>query len=207
MNKEEVIKIICAISDKIDEEKDFLTQLDNDIADGDHGINLAKGFAAVKEMIQDSSQDDIGVLFKNTGMKLVTTVGGAAGPLYGTAFLRAANIMNGKNEITINDFVTCLDAAIEGVQFRGKAIQGEKTMLDAMIPAIKEIKKSVENGNDTKTALSNGVKAAFDGVEYTKTIAATKGRASYIGERSIGHQDPGATSFSFILETIYKEIN
>lgn len=207
MNKEEVIKIICAISDKIDEEKDFLTQLDNDIADGDHGINLAKGFTAVKEMIQDSSQDDIGTLFKNTGMKLVTTVGGAAGPLYGTAFLRAANVMNGKNEITINDFVACLDAAIEGVQFRGKAIQGEKTMLDAMIPSANEIKKSLENGNDAKTALSNGVKAAFDGVEYTKTIAATKGRASYIGERSIGHQDPGATSFSFILETIYKEIN
>lgn len=206
MNSNKVKEVLIAISNKINEEKDFLTELDNKIADGDHGINLARGFSAVEEMIKDSSDEDLGTIFKNVGMKLVSTVGGAAGPLYGTAFLRAANVVNNKNDISLVDFVYCLDAAIEGVKFRGKSVQGEKTMLDAMIPALEAINNSLANKDDNKTALYNGVNAAFDGVEYTKTIAATKGRASYIGDRSIGYQDPGATSFSFILETIYKEV-
>ena len=206
MNSNKVKEVLIAISNKINEEKDFLTELDNKIADGDHGINLARGFSAVEEMIKDSSDEDLGTIFKNVGMKLVSTVGGAAGPLYGTAFLRAANIVNNKNDISFADFVACLDAAIEGVKFRGKSVQGEKTMLDAMIPALEAINNSLANKDDNKTALYNGVNAAFDGVEYTKTIAATKGRASHIGDRSIGYQDPGATSFSFILETIYKEV-
>lgn len=206
MNSNKVKEVLIAISNKINEEKDFLTELDNKIADGDHGINLARGFSAVEEMIKDSSDEDLGTIFKNVGMKLVSTVGGAAGPLYGTAFLRAANVVNNKNDISLVDFVYCLDAAIEGVKFRGKSVQGEKTMLDAMIPALEAINNSLANKDDNKTALYNGVNAAFDGVEYTKTIAATKGRASYIGDRSIGYQDPGATSFSLILETIYKEV-
>lgn len=206
MNSNKVKEVLIAISNKINEEKDFLTELDNKIADGDHGINLARGFSAVEEMIKDSSDEDLGTIFKNVGMKLVSTVGGAAGPLYGTAFLRAANVVNNKNDISLVDFVSCLDAAIEGVKFRGKSVQGEKTMLDAMIPALEAINNSLANKDDNKTALYNGVNAAFDGVEYTKTIAATKGRASYIGDRSIGYQDPGATSFSLILETIYKEV-
>lgn len=205
MNIDKVKETIYAISKKIDEEKDFLTELDNRIADGDHGINLARGFLAVEEMLRSSSDDDIGLILKNVGMKLVASVGGAAGPLYGTAFLKAANVVSGKKEITFEDFVNCLDAAIEGVKFRGKATKGEKTMLDSMIPALDAIKSSLNDGNDNKTAFLNGVEAAFNGIEYTKTIIATKGRASYIGERSIGHQDPGATSFTFILDTIYKE--
>ena len=206
MNSNKVKEVLIAISNKINEEKDFLTELDNKIADGDHGINLARGFSAVEEMIKDSSDEDLGTIFKNVGMKLVSTVGGAAGPLYGTAFLRAANVVNNKNDISLVDFVYCLDAAIEGVKFRGKSVQGEKTMLDAMIPALEAINNSLANKDDNKTALYNGVNAAFDGVDYTKTIVATKGRASYIGDRSIGYQDPGATSFSLILETIYKEV-
>lgn len=206
MNYEKVKTILLSISKKINEEKDYLTQLDNDIADGDHGVNLARGFLAVEQMLSESNDTDLSLIFKNIGMKLVSTVGGAAGPLFGTAFLRMANVVNGKQDMSMEDFVTCLEAAIEGVKFRGKAIQGEKTMLDAMIPAYEEIKKTYAETNNDKLALENGVKAAWQGVEYTKTIIATKGRASYIGERSIGHQDPGATSFTYILETIYKEI-
>ena len=206
MNYEKVKTILLSISKKINEEKDYLTQLDNDIADGDHGVNLARGFLAVEQMLNESNDTDLGLIFKNIGMKLVSTVGGAAGPLFGTAFLRMANVVNGKQDISMEDFIACLDAAIEGIKFRGKAEQGEKTMLDAMIPAYEEIKKTYTDTNNTKLALENGVKAAYQGVEYTKTIIATKGRASYIGERSIGHQDPGATSFTYILETICKEI-
>lgn len=206
MNYEKVKTILLSISKKINEEKDYLTQLDNDIADGDHGVNLARGFLAVEQMLNESNDTDLGLIFKNIGMKLVSTVGGAAGPLFGTAFLRMANVVNGKQDISMEDFIACLDAAIEGIKFRGKAVQGEKTMLDAMIPAYEEIKKTYTDTNNTKLALENGVKAAYQGIEYTKTIIATKGRASYIGERSIGHQDPGATSFTYILETIYKEI-
>ena len=206
MNAEKVKEILIKISNKINEEKDYLTKLDNDIADGDHGVNLARGFKAVEEMLQNSNDNDIGTILKNTGMKLVSCVGGAAGPLYGTAFLRAAGVVNGKQEITAQDFVECLNSAIEGVKFRGKATYGEKTMLDSMIPSYQEIKKDFEQSHDIKQALSKGVKIAYEGIEFTKTIAATKGRASYIGDRSIGHQDPGATSFTYILETIYKGI-
>lgn len=206
MNYEKFKQTLLKISERINEEKDFLTELDNEIGDGDHGINLARGFSAVTEMLNTSADTDLGLILKNIGMKLVSTVGGASGPLYGTAFLRAATVLKGKQEITAQDFIDCLQAAIDGVQFRGKAVKGEKTMLDSMIPALDEIKKTFEETSDIKQALSNGVKAAYDGIEYTKTIIATKGRASYIGERSLGHQDPGATSFTYILETIYKEI-
>lgn len=206
MNNDKLKEIIIKISEKINEEKDFLTKLDNDIADGDHGINLARGFSAVEEMLKTTSDTDLGLILKNVGMKLVSSVGGAAGPLYGTAFIRAGAVLNGKQEISMNEFIECLNAAIEGVKFRGKATQGEKTMLDSMIPAYENIKSNYESTKDVKQALEAGVKAAYNGIEFTKTIAATKGRASYIGERSIGHQDPGATSFTYLLETIYKEI-
>ena len=110
--------------------------------------------------------------------------------------------MNGKTEADVNDFIGMLEAGIGGVQLRGKAVKGEKTMLDAMIPALDAIKEAVEGGADAKAAFEAGVKAAEDGVEYTKTIIATKGRASYLGERSLGHQDPGATSFTLMLKEI-----
>lgn len=206
MNIEQIIKTLHDINTKINEEKDYLTQLDNEIGDGDHGINLARGFSAVDEMLQTSTYDDVGTLLKNVAMKLISVVGGSAGPLYGTAFLRASSITTNKTQLNIEDFINCMDVAIEGVKFRGKSTQGEKTMLDAMIPALNQMKQDYANNLSSKDILNNAVKAAYDGVEYTKTIIATKGRASYIGERSIGHQDPGATSFTYILETIYKEL-
>ena len=202
MNTEKVIQIISKMSRRMEKEKEFLTDLDNAIADGDHGINMARGFAAVETKLTSLGDKDIGTVLKTAGMTLVSAVGGSAGPLYGTAFMRSGMAMNGKTEMNISDFVSCLKVSVEGIMQRGKAVQGEKTMLDAMIPALEAIEKSVAEGLSDKEVILCGVEAAQNGVEYTKTIAATKGRASYIGERSIGHQDPGATSFTYLLEEV-----
>ncbi|MDO4942222.1 MAG: dihydroxyacetone kinase subunit DhaL [Lachnospiraceae bacterium] len=204
MDSGKVIEIIQAIAKKIEAEKDYLTELDNVIGDGDHGINMARGFQMVETKLPTLIGKDIGTILKTVGMTLVSTVGGSSGPLYGTAFMKAGMAMAGKTEMDLGDFLNCLDIAIEGVKMRGKATQNEKTMLDAMIPALDAMKSSYENDVPSAMVLEIGVGAAWEGVEYTKTIIATKGRASYVGERSIGHQDPGATSFSYILETISK---
>lgn len=201
MDTKKLLAIIEAIADKIEAEKDYLTQLDNEIGDGDHGINLARGFKAVREKLPTFADKDIGAILKGVGTVLVSTVGGASGPLYGTAFMKAGNVCKGKTELTAEEFTAALDAAINGVKMRGKAVEGEKTMLDALCPAYKAIKDGIDGGKDLIDALTDGVDAAANGVEYTKTIIATKGRASYLKERSIGHQDPGATSSLYMLQT------
>ena len=197
-----MIEALRAMSRRMEAEKDFLTQLDNEIADGDHGINMARGFAAVERKLPELADKDIGTILKTVGMTLVSAVGGSAGPLYGTAFLKSGMAMAGKTEISLDDFLACLKVAIEGVQQRGRAVRGEKTMLDAMVPALEAMAAARASGGDAKTVLAAGIAAAREGVEFTKTIVATKGRASYIGERSIGHQDPGATSFAILLEAV-----
>ena len=201
MDNKKLLAIIAAIAKRIETEKDFLTQLDNEIGDGDHGINLARGFKKVEAKLSTFADKDIGAILKGIGMELVSTVGGASGPLYGTAFMKAGNACKGKNEITAEEFATALEAAINGIKMRGKAVEGEKTMLDALCPAYKALKAGIDGGKDLVAALADGVDAAQKGVEYTKTIIATKGRASYLKERSLGHQDPGATSSLIILQT------
>ena len=197
-----VLEIIKKIIADVDEQKLFLTELDNVIGDGDHGINLARGFDAVDAVMGTFEGKDIGAIMKAIGMKLVSTVGGASGPLYGTAFMKAGAYLNGKTEMNMDDFIGMLEVAIDGIMKRGKAVKGEKTMLDAMIPALDAMKESYGAYGDAKKALEAGVAAAEEGIEYTKTIIATKGRASYLGERSIGHQDPGATSFTLMLKAV-----
>ena len=190
IDQEQVLEILYAIGEKITEEKLYLTELDNVIGDGDHGINLARGFAEVEKKRPMMEGKDIGTMLKTAGMALVSTVGGASGPLYGTAFMQAGKALAGKTELDAQDLLTILDAFVAGVQLRGKSVAGEKTMLDAMIPA----------RDAFKAARADAGAAAEQGVEYTKTIIATKGRASYLGERSLGHQDPGATSFTTMLK-------
>ena len=194
------LDIIAAVAKKITAEKDFLTELDNEIGDGDHGINLARGFKAVEEILPTLTDKDIGAIFKAVGMKLVSTVGGASGPLYGTAFMKAGNVAKGKFSVTDAEFVEMFTAAVDGIKMRGKSTEGEKTMLDALCPALTAIKNSLGDGKNLSSALADGVDAAAKGVEFTKTIVATKGRASYLQERSLGHQDPGATSSLFMLQ-------
>ena len=202
IDTKKLIEIIDKIADEIHTNEQFLTDLDNVIGDGDHGINMARGFKAVKEQLPTYADKDMGAILKDVGMKLLSTVGGASGPLYGTFFMKAGKALKGKTEADLNDFITVLTDGIAGIQKRGKAVRGEKTMLDAMMPALDAIKASFEADGDAKKALDAGVKAAEEGIEFTKTIRATKGRASYLGDRSIGHQDPGATSFTIMLKVV-----
>lgn len=206
MNTEKLIAVMHRIAEKIESEKDFLTELDNVIGDGDHGINLARGFGEVEKKLDALAEKEPAEVFKSVGMTLVSTVGGASGPLYGTGFMKLGMLLKGKPEIGMTDFLEAFQVAIEGIQARGKSVKGEKTMLDAMIPAKEAMESVWSETQDASKAFESGIKAAWEGVEYTKTIAATKGRASYLGERSIGHQDPGATSFTMMLEIAGGEV-
>lgn len=182
--------------------RDYLTQLDSAIGDADHGINMDRGFQAVREKIPTVANTDIGSLLKMVGMTLVSTVGGASGPLYGTAFLRAAVATSNKNELYEADVVRMLEAALEGIKARGKADVGEKTMVDALVPAIAAMKEAEQQHVGMAKLLRRGSDAAEAGMKATIPLLATKGRASYLGERSIGHQDPGATSLWLILQAL-----
>ena len=202
MDTQGLISLLAAMNDRMQKEKDYLTELDNAIADGDHGINMARGFAAVEKKLPEFAGKDAGTILKTVGMTLISVVGGSAGPLYGTAFMKSGMAIAGKDTLDMDDLLLCLRASIEGVMLRGKAVRGEKTMLDAMIPAYDAMTEARREGLSEKETLLRGVRAAWEGVEFTTTIAATKGRASYIGERSIGHRDPGAVSFTCLLEEI-----
>jgi dihydroxyacetone kinase-like protein len=180
----------------IQQNKDFLTELDMPIGDSDHGINLARGFQAVEAKLPTMEGKDAAFILKTIGMTLVSTVGGASGPLYGTAFMKASTKVVGKMELGKDDLIAMMHEAVEGIKMRGKATLGEQTMLDAMVPALEALKET----GDLKAALA----AAEEGVEKTKDMIATKGRASYLGERSLGHQDPGATSFTLLFSVIAK---
>ncbi|WP_289123242.1 dihydroxyacetone kinase subunit DhaL [uncultured Megasphaera sp.] len=202
LDTKQMVAIIEGMAKKIEAEKDYLTQLDNEIGDGDHGINLARGFEAVEKKLPSLAGGDIGALLKGVGMQLVSTVGGASGPLYGTAFMKAGMACKGLTELDGPAFVKAMEAAVDGIKMRGKATEGEKTMLDALCPALKVMQDEVAAGKSLKEALQDAAAAAEKGVEYTKTIIATKGRASYLGERSLGHQDPGATSSLYLLQVL-----
>jgi len=200
IDKQAVRESIGRIAKTLKEKREFLTELDAAIGDGDHGINMDRGFNAVTLKMADIPDADIGAIFKAVGMALVSTVGGASGPLYGTAFMRAGAALAGKTELSQDDVLAGMKAALEGIQARGKAVHGEKTMLDALIPAISAFEEGQAEGLDNKAIWSKVLKAAQDGIEFTKTIIATKGRASYLGERSLDHQDPGATSMTLIMQ-------
>lgn len=206
LNLEQTLRVIYKIEETIEKNKHFLTELDAAIGDGDHGINLSKGFTAAGEKLRRTKVNDIGEIMKIVGMALVSNVGGASGPLYGTAFMKAAQIVSGKTQVNMEDFYKMLSEALSGIKQRGKAIVGEKTMVDAIEPALNELEKAMSEECNEIVALERAKNAALNGVEFTKKIAAKKGRASYLGERSIGHQDAGATSSYLILNCIYEEV-
>lgn len=196
-----IYQCIQKIGEDIIANKEFLTDLDSAIGDADHGINMARGFTEVLGQLPQE-EEDISVILKKTGMVLLSKVGGASGPLYGTAYMKAAGAVAGKKEITLEDGKNIMEAVIGGIKLRGKAERGEKTMLDALEPAMDALAKGIEAGDGPEDCLAKMCEAAKEGVEYTKTIRATKGRASYLGDRSIGHQDPGATSALITLEAV-----
>jgi dihydroxyacetone kinase-like protein len=206
ISKEEILAWLHRYREVLAENKEYLTELDAAIGDADHGINMDRGFGAVEKKLDGVADKDIGTILKTVGMTLVSTVGGAGGPLYGTFFLKAGMTLSGKNELTAEDMAAALNAAIEGVKMRGKATTGEKTMLDALVPALEAMQKSVADGGDVHAALVAATAAAEEGMKATIPMLATKGRASYLGERSIGHQDPGATSSWLMLKTAAETI-
>ncbi len=199
---EQVIAWLQRSAAVLHEQREYLTQLDSAIGDADHGINMDRGFTAVMDKLPGVADKDAGTILKTVGTTLVSTVGGASGPLYGTAFLRAGMALAGKVELQDNDVLTALQAALEGIIARGKAKPGEKTMVDALQPAIETFKVTLEAGASLKEALAKATQSAEAGMKSTIPMLATKGRASYLGERSIGHQDPGATSAWFFLRAM-----
>lgn len=201
VGKDDVLAWFKGLQQVYAENKQLLTDLDAAIGDADHGINMERGFTAVKAELGNNAPDNIQSLLHSAATVLIRTVGGAAGPLYGTFFLRASTATSGKTELDAEDVAALFQAGIEGVQQRGKAVAGDKTMVDALLPALAAMRKSLERGAGVAKILEEGAAAAEAGMRATIPMQARKGRASYLGERSIGHQDPGATSSYLLLKT------
>jgi dihydroxyacetone kinase-like protein len=200
ISRDAVADWIKAFAEAIAANKDYLTQLDSAIGDADHGVNMHRGFQAVLTKLPTVADKDIGTLFKTVGMTLVSTVGGASGPLYGTFFIQLGTATAGKLELTMADWQAALEAGVNGVVMRGKANPGDKTMVDALTPALAALKAAAANAAPLPEALRQAAEAAEQGMLATTPLVARKGRASYLGERSAGHQDPGATSTHLLLK-------
>lgn len=206
VTKDEVVQWLERLTAVYNENKTYLTELDSAIGDADHGINMSRGFNKVMEKLPSVADKDIGNILKTTGMTLISSVGGASGPLYGTFFMRAGMAMASKEELNDEDLLKLLQAGVEGIVQRGRAQPGDKTMFDAWAPALEALQNALEQGDDTVTALQAGVAAAEQGMKDTIPLQARKGRASYLGERSIGHQDPGATSSYLMLKALLETL-
>lgn len=204
MTNEDTMRWLASIADVLHENRTYLTELDSAIGDADHGINMDRGFSAVKGKFPSMESMDMAGQLRTVGSTLVSTVGGASGPLYGTAFLRAAGAVANKQELSPADVVAMLDAFTGGVVARGKAQPGEKTMVDALTPAMAAAHQALNDGASLAEVTQRAAVAAEEGMKATIPLLATKGRASYLGERSIGHQDPGATSSWLILRSLAK---
>jgi dihydroxyacetone kinase-like protein len=189
-----------AFAAAIAENEQALTRLDSAIGDADHGANMNRGLKAVLAKLDEASPSGPGALLKKAGMTLVSTVGGASGPLYGTFFLRMATAIGDTDTVDQKLFAAALRAGVDGVVARGKAEAGDKTMYDALAPAVDALDAAL-GGEDASGALRAAADAAAQGRDATTPMQARKGRASYLGERSVGHQDPGATSAALLLQT------
>ncbi len=202
MTNEDMMRWLERTADVLAENRVYLTQLDSPIGDADHGVNMDRGFSAVRSKFSTMETTDMATMLKTVGSTLVSTVGGAAGPLYGTAYLRAGGVVAGKQELTSADVVAMLEAFLGGIVARGKAQPGEKTMVDALTPALATARQALDEGASLAELTRRASAAAEEGMKATIPMLATKGRASYLGERSIGHQDPGATSSWLILRSL-----
>ena len=202
VTKEQIVQWLQNFAAVIEQNKDYLTELDSAIGDADHGINMERGFKKVMSQLPGVADKDIGSILKTVSMTLISSVGGASGPLYGTLFLRSGTAVAGKQELTDEDMVGLLQAGLDGVRERGKAQPGDKTMLDVLSPAVRAFQQAVVGGKGTLQAMQQAVAAAEQGMKETTPMLAKKGRASYLGERSIGHQDPGATSSYLMLKSL-----
>jgi phosphoenolpyruvate---glycerone phosphotransferase subunit DhaL len=209
MNLQQADVWLRLAAERLHEQAPLLTRLDQAIGDGDHGINMDRGFTAIVAMLDaqlavngDGSGEALGMLLRQAGQTLIRTVGGASGPLYGTAFLRAAAVFARAEKPSVADTVAAMKAAAEGVGSLGRSTTGEKTMLDALFPAVAAAQAALDAGSDDRAVLAAARDAAHAGAQSTIPMLATKGRASYLGERSVGHQDPGATSAALLVDAL-----
>lgn len=207
VTREQIVKWLQLAGTVMEENKEFLTQLDAAIGDAEHGTNMERGFKKVNSQLSAVVDKDVGSILKSAGMALLSSVGGASGPLYGTLFLRAGTAASGKQELNTADMANVLKAGLLGVIERGKAQVGDKTMVDALTPAVEALEQAAEDGVDITEALGQAVAAAERGMKDTILLIARKGRASYLGDRSIGHQDPGATSMYLILKALHDVVS
>jgi len=204
VTRDDVLKWIISYAEVIAENKEYLTDLDAQIGDADHGANMNRGFQAVLQKLPDNEEKDIGGILLAVGMALLSKVGGASGPLYSTLFIQVGKSIDGKMEFGLEDWAKALEAATTGIVNLGKASLGDKTMVDALTPAFKALEEASQQGLSLEEGLVKSAKAAEEGMIATIPLVARKGRASYLGERSAGHQDPGATSTFMLLDTAAK---
>jgi phosphoenolpyruvate---glycerone phosphotransferase subunit DhaL len=197
VNRDTVVDWMRRFADEMSEHREELVKLDTAIGDGDHGTNMDRGMKKAMEKLGEDELPDPGAVLKATAMTLVSTVGGAAGPLYGTLFLQMGTALAGKEEVDLPDYAAAWRKGLEGVQMRGKAEPGDKTMVDALIPAV----EALESAQDLDSGLREAAEAAERGMQATTPLVARKGRASYLGERSKDHQDPGATSTYYLYKS------
>ena len=195
MTSEQVRDWIRRFAEAVSEHRTELVRLDTAIGDGDHGTNMDRGMKKAVEKLDSTDGGDIGADLKAVGMALVSSVGGAAGPLYGTVFLQMGSASAGKDELDLDGWTAAVEAGVNGLKARGKAEPGDKTMIDAWLPALEALREGGELGE----ALERSAAAAEEGMKATTPMEARKGRASYLGPRSVGHQDPGATSTYLLL--------
>jgi phosphoenolpyruvate---glycerone phosphotransferase subunit DhaL len=193
------LDVVREMAAAMEEHRRYLTKLDSEIGDGDHGNNMHRGFQAVLERLDSADPSSPADVLKAVSMALVSKVGGAAGPLYGTAFLRASSALQDKDEISAEDAAEALEAALGGIKQRGKAEAGDKTIVDALEPAVEAAKGAAANGSVAEVFRA-AAEAAEEGAEATVPLTARKGRASYLGDRAQGHRDPGATSTYYLLD-------
>jgi phosphoenolpyruvate---glycerone phosphotransferase subunit DhaL len=198
---EQVTDWVRRFAAEIGERKGELTKLDQAIGDGDHGTNMDRGLRKAVEKLDTLDGDDVGAALKAVGMALVSSVGGAAGPLYGTLFMQMGSATDGRDALDLAGFADALEAGVKGLQARGRAEPGDKTMVDVLVPALKALRTAVREGAEPADALRRSADAAGEGMKATVPMEARKGRASYLGPRSVGHQDPGATSSQLLIRS------
>ena len=204
ISRDQLIAWLEKLSDVMKDNRQLLTELDAAIGDADHGINMDRGFNKVNEKLPGVKEKDVGTIFKTVGMTLMSSVGGASGPLYGTFFMKAGMAVADSFEIDGPGLVCFLEAGVEGILQRGHAERGDKTMYDVWAPVLDTVKAAADGSTSVEEILSRAVQTAQKGVKDTIALQARKGRASYLGERSIGHRDPGAMSSYLIIRTLHE---
>ncbi|NHJ15112.1 MAG: dihydroxyacetone kinase subunit L [Candidatus Thorarchaeota archaeon] len=206
MDKEVLLRVLANMSRTIEENENYLTELDSAIGDGDHGVNLKRGFDSLNDELPSFKDKEIQVVLGEVGRLLLETVGGSVGVLYGSAIIEAGKTAGDKKDISLGDLVEIVEAAEGAIRSRGQVDVGQKTMFDTIHPFSVALREALEENLHLVDALNRGLEAAREGLESTKQMVATKGRAKYLGEKTLGHQDVGATSSYLMIESFVKTI-